>query len=234
LLCERLEDRTLLSVGSGLIPMEPQSEFYSSPADAISLASSFPSTTAQAEGLSLDRFNSVDGEILEDQGKVDGTGSKAGLQLFSTATALFVENHGQWADESVQYAFFGAGANVLHTDSGPVFQLFRAETTDEPDGGLSGLDDSVFDGFDSVDEVEDVVFEQTQFSVTFDGATRSSRLVWTRPSRLPISAWAISSDGLNWHRVEKLGTTISHFSDRGLCYERSLSSAFPEAVSLAD
>ena len=53
------------------------------------------------------------------------------IELFDAMPALFVENQGQWADESVRYGFSGSGANVLHTDSGPVFQLFQREAVEE-------------------------------------------------------------------------------------------------------
>ena len=50
------------------------------------------------------------------------------IELFGSAQAVFAENRGQWSDESIRYAFDGERANVLFTDSGPVFQLFDGET----------------------------------------------------------------------------------------------------------
>ena len=52
------------------------------------------------------------GEQLEDRLVLAGATGENVLQLFSTSSALFVENQGQWADESVRYAFHGAGADI--------------------------------------------------------------------------------------------------------------------------
>jgi len=46
------------------------------------------------------------------------------LEMFRVSPALFVENLGQWADESVRFVHQGDGVNVAMTDAGPVFQLF--------------------------------------------------------------------------------------------------------------
>ncbi len=70
--------------------------------------------------------------------------SEPAIELFELSPALFAENQGQWEDQSVRYVFQGSGATVLHTDSGPVFHLFRAE--------------------------EPQAIESTSFSVHFDGA----------------------------------------------------------------
>jgi len=53
------------------------------------------------------------------------------LDFFTTSQALFVENVGQWADESVRYFHRADGANVLHTDQGPVIQLFGPDSAHE-------------------------------------------------------------------------------------------------------
>ena len=58
------------------------------------------------------------------------------VELLGASPGLFVENQGQWADESVRYAFFGDGANVLHTDTGPVIQLFQSAVGGDSDGDL--------------------------------------------------------------------------------------------------
>ena len=71
------------------------------------------------------------------------------IDLFSTSQALFVENQGQWPDPAIRYAFQGDGATVLHTDQGPVFQLYQQQTEDAP-------------------------VQQTRFSVHFDGAATIS------------------------------------------------------------
>ena len=54
------------------------------------------------------------------------TGTEA-AGLLELSRALFVENQGQWEDASIHYAFQGSGANVLFTDAGATFQVFRQE-----------------------------------------------------------------------------------------------------------
>ena len=55
------------------------------------------------------------------------------VELFNVSPALFVENLGQWSDPAVRYAFQGSGANVLHTQTGPVIQLFQPDPAQAPD-----------------------------------------------------------------------------------------------------
>ena len=74
-------------------------------------------------------------EPLEDRCLLSAT---AGLELFSLSPALFVENQGQWADESVEFVHQGDGVNVAMTDSGVVFQMFRAGLSDFGGNGISG------------------------------------------------------------------------------------------------
>ncbi|MCD6364440.1 MAG: LEPR-XLL domain-containing protein, partial [Planctomycetes bacterium] len=80
----------------------------------------------------------------------------AGVELFGVSQALFVENQGQWTDSSIAYAFCGDGANVLFTDSGPVFELFRRGSAGDDPGLLASSPASVT--------------EWARFSVQFDGA----------------------------------------------------------------
>jgi hypothetical protein len=80
------------------------------------------------------------------------------VELLGASPALFVENQGQWADESVRYAFFGQGANVLHTDTGPVLQLFQSAA-----GGVSDGDDGLVEG-------DSDLFETATVSISFNGA----------------------------------------------------------------
>ena len=77
-------------------------------------------------------------EPLEPRLLLDGVAEQQALELFSISPALFVENQGQWADESVRFVHNGSGANVAMTDAGPVFQVFRQELKD---GTAEGLDD---------------------------------------------------------------------------------------------
>ena len=107
-------------------------------------------------------------EPLEDRRLLSAGGvetAEQAMEVFGISPALFVENQGQWEDASVQYAFFGDGANVLHTDTGPVFQLFRREAIEETDPT-----DDPFEAQALWEEPAQVVTEQAQFSVCFDGA----------------------------------------------------------------
>ena len=70
---------------------------------------------------------------LESRRMLSASAGSGAMECFSLSPALFVENQGQWADESVRFAHQGDGANVAMTDSGPVFQLFRTESKQEAD-----------------------------------------------------------------------------------------------------
>ncbi|MHC4521679.1 MAG: DUF7948 domain-containing protein, partial [Planctomycetota bacterium] len=78
------------------------------------------------------------------------SGSDMAIEVFGTSPALFVENQGQWDDPSLHYVFQGDGANVAHTDAGPVFQVLDQEMAED-----------------------DLVTRSTQFSVRFDGANEA-------------------------------------------------------------
>ncbi|NQU23092.1 MAG: hypothetical protein HQ567_17580 [Candidatus Nealsonbacteria bacterium] len=93
---------------------------------------------------------------------VEERGGEQAIELFNVSPALFVENQGQWADESVRFMHQGDGVNVAMTDTGPVFQLFRNEPVEDADAG-DELCDS-FDPFDDIHRPADVVTEVTQFS----------------------------------------------------------------------
>ncbi|MCC5830918.1 MAG: SBBP repeat-containing protein [Phycisphaeraceae bacterium] len=90
----------------------------------------------------------------------------AAIELFNLSPALFVENRGQWADESVRYLHQGDGANIAMTDSGPVFQVFRTVEA-APTG-----DSSAAEGFrdDPFSDREPPEREMRQFSAGFVGA----------------------------------------------------------------
>ena len=77
-------------------------------------------------------------EPLEQRCLLDGALGHDAIELFDASPALFVANEGQWEDSSISYAFYGAGANVLHTDSGPVFQLFQRDPLDPVQLGENG------------------------------------------------------------------------------------------------
>ena len=131
-------------------------------------------------------------EWLEDRRLLSASLGQPAIELFDVSPALFVENQGQWPDESVRYAFNGSGATILHTDAGPVFQLFQREAVEESQEGWLGQSEAVpqdphdplpgaslrsatshpSDPIGALHEPEEAVTLTTQFSVTFDGAER--------------------------------------------------------------
>ena len=102
-------------------------------------------------------------EPLEARLLLDGAAGEQAIELFGVSPALFVENQGQWPDESVRYAFQGSGANVAFTDAGLLFQVFRAEGAEDADD--PGAWDDRY-----MPTPEDVKLRWAEFSVSFDGA----------------------------------------------------------------
>jgi len=103
-------------------------------------------------------------ESLEARLLLDGTTAQQAIELFHTTPAVFIENQGQWADSTVRYVHNGQGANIAHTDSGPVFELFREVPGDADDAEApSAILDLDF-------EAEPAELERLRFSATFDGA----------------------------------------------------------------
>ncbi len=98
-------------------------------------------------------------EMLEDRRMLSVSGgSEAGasetLQLFSTSTAQFVENQGQWSDETVRYGFQGNGVNIAFSDEGLAFSLSQ-----QKDGDANSTQFAV--GFDGANETTPVGLAQT-------------------------------------------------------------------------
>ncbi len=123
-------------------------------------------------------------EPLEDRRMLSvAAGGENALELFSTSTALFVENQGQWADEAVRYGFQGDGVNIAFTDDGLAFRLSQqTAATNTPAAGNSASPDRsmVRQGADIItesaalpdrlDAPDDDITHSTQFTVQFDGA----------------------------------------------------------------
>jgi hypothetical protein len=107
-------------------------------------------------------FHSARLESLEPRLLLDGLSEAQAIELFDTSPALFVENMGQWEDESVRFVHHGAGCRVAMTDAGAVFQVVRggpASDGDEPPGGP-------FDAFDN----RPANLEALRFSASFAGS----------------------------------------------------------------
>ncbi len=102
-------------------------------------------------------------EPLEARLLLDAATAQQAIELFHTTPAVFIENQGQWADASVRFVHRGQGANIAHTDSGPVFELFREVPAAEDDA------ESREKGPDTFSEQPGEI-ERLRFSATFDGA----------------------------------------------------------------
>ncbi|HUW34431.1 MAG TPA: hypothetical protein VM223_22720 [Planctomycetota bacterium] len=85
--------------------------------------------TGFLKGLSVLTVSILLAVLLHTDSRADGQPDAAArakaIQLFSAAPAAFIENTGQIDDPSIRYVFNGSGANVFHTTSGPVFQVFQ-------------------------------------------------------------------------------------------------------------
>ena len=121
-------------------------------------------------------------ELLEDRRLLDGAVGQQAIELFRVSPALFVENQGQWADESVRFLHQGDGVNVAMTDAGPVFELFQREAAEETEEGWLGQSAAVPQGpstataptgdslRSATSHSDDDRYEYTQIPVHFDGA----------------------------------------------------------------
>ena len=81
-----------------------------------------------------DGYRSLQLELLEDRQLLDAALGPDAVALWNASPTLFTANEGQWADESIRYAFHGSGMNVLHTDGGPVIELLQDDARDLSDG----------------------------------------------------------------------------------------------------
>jgi hypothetical protein len=108
-------------------------------------------------------------ELLEPRLLLDGAPAAQAIELSSANTAVFVENQGQWSDESVRYALDVNGANVLLTDTGPVFQLSRRQ----PDNDIEQT--TRFSAhFDGANSISPIGIEQTQGVFNYHIGDRST------------------------------------------------------------
>ena len=104
-------------------------------------------------------------EPLEPRLLLSGTAEDQALQLFNLSPALFVENQGQWADETVHYVHNGSGANVAMTDEGIEFQVFRPDQADSSTNNDPAAGPGLHDRFDP----ETHQNQMLQFSASFLG-----------------------------------------------------------------
>lgn len=143
---------------------------------------------------------------LEDRKLLSGTASdpQAAHDLFNLSPALFVENQGQWEESSVRYAFQRPGANILFTDEGPVFELYRAINAPERSGS-----DGRFERDPLADRrAEPVEIEALRFQTLFEGANA------VRPVALNQAETVINyfvGDESEWRADVPTYTTIVYF-----------------------
>jgi hypothetical protein len=114
-------------------------------------------------------------ELLEERRLLDGAVGDEAIQLFSTSTALFVENRGQWQDESVRYAFDGPGVDIAFTDQGLSFLLTRREEFEQHDRTADAIGDALTPlgdpgGVDPIRNDTDYFALTAKFSMKFAGA----------------------------------------------------------------
>lgn len=98
-----------------------------------------------AQSQAVVRAAFIAAECLEKRLLLSAVGKHA-LDLVGNSPAIFVENRGQWVDQSVRYALQTSRANVLMTDHGPIFQVFQA--------GKTGIGRQFFALFDQANVVQ--------------------------------------------------------------------------------
>jgi hypothetical protein len=112
-------------------------------------------------------------EVLEARCLLSATPGSDTLQLFSTSTVLFVENEGQWQDDSVRYGFNAPGVNIAFTDEGLNFVLTKQEQRRDHYAGIgNGASAILHDPLreNQFSPAQDSVTQTAQFSVSFADA----------------------------------------------------------------
>src|SRR5438067_1982351 len=71
-------------------------------------------------------------ENLESRLLLTAASTAPAINPLNLASALFVQNQGQWADDSIQYAYTGQNINIGFTNSGPVLEL-QSPSAGSPD-----------------------------------------------------------------------------------------------------
>ncbi len=67
--------------------------------------------------------------------KPDSVGTKPVAEKFMQSSGVFIENRGQWPDETIRFVLSSHGVNAGLTDEGPRFQMFQRE----PRAGVAAL-----------------------------------------------------------------------------------------------
>jgi hypothetical protein len=107
------------------------------------------------------RLEELENRLLLSVATVDETGSSKAIAAFNLSSAVFVENRGQWSDDSIKYAFNGQGINVGFTDTGPVLELMRAKE----DGASAAPPDPLNSADTPPPEID-----SARVTMSFDGA----------------------------------------------------------------
>jgi hypothetical protein len=66
-------------------------------------------------------------QTLEPRLLLSASAQNTAAQFLNTSSAVFVQNQGQWPDQSIKYAYNGQGINIGFTNTGPVLDLFQAK-----------------------------------------------------------------------------------------------------------
>jgi len=89
------------------------------------------------------------------------------IELFNASPALFVENQGQWTDDTIEYGFHGAGANIAFRDGEIAFQVFQQEPVD---GDRANVDEPNPDAPGDLPSEPECETHATAFTLSFDDA----------------------------------------------------------------
>ncbi len=93
------------------------------------------------------------------------------MEKLARSPAVFIENQGQWADETIRFALSSMGANVGLTDEGVRFQLFQRESG-ETEGASRGLTPEERSDEVSVPGLNLSSRRMLEFALRFEGARR--------------------------------------------------------------
>ena len=108
------------------------------------------------------------GTIPADAAEDPDPQAKVAIEQFTAGPSVFIENQGQWPDDSIRFALDASGANVGLTDQGPRFQLFRKAPQAEQEHTLSLASESTSETEPSLDAQ---AVDMHEFRLFFHGAS---------------------------------------------------------------
>ena len=104
-----------------------------------------------------------------------GAVRRQALQMLEGSSAAMIENHGQWTDEAIRFAFSGRKINIGLTEEGLQIQLFEAEQgASEPSAKMAG----------SSLRAKNMGTRRKTFTMRFEGARRVQPVGRDKSSRV--------------------------------------------------